>query len=79
MLSVAALRLPSAVRRIVLWSLIGCTLVREGGRWRLRRPDWMTGTRGPAPKLITDATARAAIEAGARVEAPDDDLFGRAA
>lgn len=78
MLSPAARLLPEAVQRLLIWSALGCMLVRDGGRWRLQRPAWMTGSRGPAPKPIQDRTAQAAIAAGARVDAPDD-LFGRAA
>lgn len=76
------LRLPPdlspSVQRLVVWTALGCVLVRAAGSWRLERPATMRGTRGPAPKTIQDRTAQEAIRYGARVSAPAD-LFGRAA
>lgn len=67
--------LPPGVQRIVVWCTRGCVLIRDNGRWLLERPADMTGSRGPAPKVIRDATAQAAIAAGARV-GKRPDLFG---
>lgn len=67
--------LPDAVQRILVWCELGCALSRSGRGWRLEPPATMRAPRGPAPKLIQDRTAQAAIRAGARVSAPSD-LFG---
>jgi len=77
-----ALRLPPdlspAVQRLVVWTALGCVLVRVAGGWRLERAASMRGSRGPAPKPIQNRTAQEAIRHGARVGAPED-LFGSAA
>ncbi|TXN38970.1 hypothetical protein FV232_00985 [Methylobacterium sp. WL30] len=63
---------PPAVQRLLVWSALGCRLVREAGRWRLEKPADMPRGRGPAPTPIQDRTARAAIAAGAQTGAPAD-------
>lgn len=67
--------LSPAIQRILVWCALGCMLAREGGRWRLERPADMRRDIGPAPAVIQDRTAQAAIKLGARVHASGD-LFG---
>lgn len=75
MTSLISSDLSPAIQRILVWCSLGCTLAREGGRWRLERPADMRPDIGPAPTAIQDRTAQAAIKLGARVHTSTD-LFG---
>lgn len=61
-----------SVQRLTTWCRAGCALMREGGRWRLTKPETWRFPHGPAPRPISEEAAQAAVLAGARVErAPD--------
>lgn len=62
------------VRWILMWSREGCLLAREPRGWVLQRAPHLKGSRGPAPRRISEAAVQAAIAAGAPV-AHVPDLF----